>query len=61
VKSGILPGNQPALRYPMQPYAPLSDSEVKAIFAYLKTVLKIKNKSRKKSLSLKPCPDAGFL
>jgi mono/diheme cytochrome c family protein/cytochrome c2 len=44
VKSGIVPGNQPALRPPMQPYAELSDSEVKAIYAYLKTVPKLKNK-----------------
>lgn len=44
VKTGVLPGNQPALRYPMQPYLPLSDNEAKAIYAYLKTVPKIKNK-----------------
>lgn len=44
VKTGILPGNQPALRNPMQPYLALSDNEVKAIYAYLKTVPKIKNK-----------------
>lgn len=31
------------LRYPMAPHAALSDSEVKAIFAYLKTVPVIKN------------------
>lgn len=44
VKYGQLPNNQPGLRYPMQPYANLSDAEVKAIFAYLKTVPKINNK-----------------
>ena len=44
VKFGIKPGSQPALRYPMQPYSNLSDSEVKAIYAYLKTVPKIRNK-----------------
>ncbi|MGC4038635.1 MAG: hypothetical protein QM764_21915 [Chitinophagaceae bacterium] len=45
VKSGILPGNQPALRNPpMRPYASLSDKEVKSIFAYLKTIPKINNK-----------------
>lgn len=31
------------LRYPMVPYAMLSDDEAKAIFAYLKTVPKLKN------------------
>ncbi|RYG43691.1 MAG: hypothetical protein EOO01_20880 [Chitinophagaceae bacterium] len=44
VKYGIIPGNKPALRPPMQPYSALTDSEVKAIYAYLKTVPKIKNK-----------------
>ena len=44
VKYGLKPGNQPALRYPMQPYTALSDSEVKAIFSYLKTVPTINNK-----------------
>ncbi|MCU0326039.1 MAG: cytochrome c [Spirosomaceae bacterium] len=32
------------LRYPMQPHISLSDYEVKAIYAYLKTIPKIKNK-----------------
>lgn len=32
------------LRYPMQPHLTLSDYEVKAIYAYLKTIPKIKNK-----------------
>jgi mono/diheme cytochrome c family protein len=44
VKTGIVPGNAPALRPPMQPYSNLTDSEVKAIYAYLKTVPRIKNK-----------------
>ncbi|HMG66467.1 MAG TPA: hypothetical protein VK588_02240 [Chitinophagaceae bacterium] len=44
VKSGILPNNQPALRLPMQPYAALSDHEVKAIYAYLKTIPKLNHK-----------------
>lgn len=44
VKSGIVPGGGPALRPPMAPYADLSDNEAKAIFAYLKTIPKIKNK-----------------
>lgn len=48
VKSGILPDNQPALRNPMTPYANLSDKEVKAIYAYLKTVPKINNKVERK-------------
>lgn len=32
------------LKYPMLPYAVMSETEAKAIFAYLKTVPKIKNK-----------------
>lgn len=35
LKSGILPGKQPALRYPMIPYSNLSDKEAKAVYAYL--------------------------
>lgn len=48
VKTGIVPNDQPALRTPMKPYAYLSDGEVKAIYAYLKTVPTIKNKVERK-------------
>ena len=49
VKSGVLPGNQPALRNPpMLPYAGLSDKEVRSIYAYLKTIPKINNKVDRK-------------
>jgi hypothetical protein len=44
VKTGIVPNGQPSLRYPMIPYLNLSDTELKAINAYLKTVPPIKNK-----------------
>ena len=44
VKSGVVPNNQPALHYPMQPYANLTDQEVKAVYAYLNTVPVIDNK-----------------
>lgn len=44
VKYGQVPGAQQGLRYPMQPYLGLSDAEVKAIYAYLKTVPRITNK-----------------
>lgn len=44
LRSGIVPNNQPALRYPMEPYVELKPSEVKAIYEYLKTIPKIKNK-----------------
>lgn len=44
VKTGIVPYGQAALRPPMKPYTFLSDGEVKAIYAYLKTIPKIKNK-----------------
>ena len=43
VKFGIVP-NGPALRPPMMPFVNLTDSELKAIYAYLRTVPKIKNK-----------------
>jgi cytochrome c2 len=43
VKYGIHP-NGPALRPPMVPYVQLTDDEVRAIFAYMKTVPPIKNK-----------------
>ena len=42
VKTGILPSG-PALREPMAPYPYLSDGELKAMFAYLKTIPKVKN------------------
>ena len=48
VKTGIVPNGQPALRQPMIPYAYLSDNEAKAIFAYLKTIPKIKNQVDRK-------------
>lgn len=43
VKSGIKTG-EPKLRYPMAPYALLTDYEVSSIFAYLKTIPPIDNK-----------------
>ena len=43
VREGIRPDNRP-LRYPMVPYRPLTDDEVDAIFAYLRTVPPIRNK-----------------
>lgn len=42
VKFGIVP-NGPALRNPMVPFAQLTDEEAKAIYAYLRTVPKIKH------------------
>lgn len=47
VKYGIVP-NGPALRIPMAPYPDLSDNEVKAIYAYLKSIPKIHNKVERK-------------
>ena len=44
VKTGIIPTGGLALRFPMQPYSNLSDQEVKAIYAYLKTVPKLNHK-----------------
>lgn len=43
VITGVLPSG-PAVRYPMVPYTGLSESEAKAIYAYLKTIPKISNK-----------------
>lgn len=48
VKTGMLPNGQPALRQPMKPYTDLTDGEVKAIYAYLKSIPKIKNKVERK-------------
>jgi hypothetical protein len=44
LKDGQLGNNQPALREPMSPYTNLTNKEAAAIFAYLKTVPKVKNK-----------------
>jgi hypothetical protein len=38
VKYGIVPGNRPALRFPMLPYTNLTDKEAKALYAFMKTV-----------------------
>ncbi|HET7746888.1 MAG TPA: c-type cytochrome [Vicinamibacteria bacterium] len=43
VRGGIRPDNRP-LRYPMQPYAELTDDEVSAIFAYLRSVPPLENR-----------------
>lgn len=48
VKTGVLADGSPSLRLPMQPYSALTDKEVKAIFAFLKTVPVIKNKVERK-------------
>jgi mono/diheme cytochrome c family protein len=40
LRTGIVPHKQPALRYPMMPYAPLTDNEVEAIYTYLKSAPK---------------------
>ncbi|MBD0284185.1 MAG: c-type cytochrome [Flavisolibacter sp.] len=48
VKQGQLPDNQPGLRPPMKPYTQLSDAEIKAIYAYLKTLPIIHNKVERK-------------
>ena len=48
VKSGLVPNGQPALRYPMQPYSNLTEQEVKAIYAYLKTIPKLNHKVERK-------------
>lgn len=43
LRNGIIKG-RPALRQPMMPYIYLTDNEIKAIYAYLRTVPKINNK-----------------
>ena len=48
VKSGKDPAGGPALHYPMQPYSNLTDNEVKAIYAYLKTVPALDHKVERK-------------
>ena len=49
VKTGILSNDQPALRYPMDPYTNLTDKEVQAIYAYLKTIPKLDHKVERKT------------
>ena len=44
VKYGLVPNNQPALRYPMVPFVYLADGEAKAIYAYLRTVPPLSHK-----------------
>jgi hypothetical protein len=44
VKTGQVPHGEIALREPMAPYTMLSDKEARAIWAYLQTVPKIRNK-----------------
>jgi hypothetical protein len=48
VKYGLVPDGQPALRPPMIPYSNLTDNEVKAIYAFLKTVPKQHNAVERK-------------
>ena len=48
VRFGQVPANQPALRYPMLPYANLTEAEAKAIYAYLKSIPAITNKVDRK-------------
>jgi hypothetical protein len=48
VKTGIVPNGQSSLRYPMIPYLNLTDTELKAIYAYLKTVPALKHKVDRK-------------
>lgn len=48
VKYGQKPNGQHALRPPMKPYTGLSDNELKAVYAYLKTIPKINNKVERK-------------
>ncbi|HTM92088.1 MAG TPA: hypothetical protein VL095_06715 [Flavisolibacter sp.] len=48
LKTGIVPHGQPGVRPPMKPYVYLTDSEAKAIYAYLKTIPKIKNQVERK-------------
>ena len=48
VKTGQVPNGGPALRYPMQAYSNLTDQEVRAIYAYLKTVPKLDHKVERK-------------
>lgn len=43
VKNGVKPNGEP-VKYPMEPYAGLDSAEVKAIFAYLKTVPALNHK-----------------
>ena len=47
VRNGIVPKG-PSLRQPMMPFVYLTDEELKAIYAYLKTIPKLKNNVERK-------------
>ena len=44
MRTGIVKGEN-ALRYPMLPYALMTDAEAKAIYAYLRTIPKIQKRT----------------
>ena len=44
LRTGVVPGGLPPLRNPMIPFPRFTDNEVKAIWAYLKSVPKLKHK-----------------
>lgn len=44
MKAGIVPNDQPALRYPMIPYMRMTNIEIEAIYEYLKSAPKVVNK-----------------
>lgn len=48
LRTGVVPHGQALVRPPMRPYAELSEGEAKAVYAYLKTIPKIKNKVERK-------------
>ncbi|MEO6288912.1 MAG: hypothetical protein ABIO76_03260 [Ginsengibacter sp.] len=51
VKTGIVPNGLPSLRYPMIPYINLTDTELKAIYAYMKTLPPLTNKVERKFMN----------
>jgi mono/diheme cytochrome c family protein len=55
---GIRPDNRP-LRYPMVPYRPLTDDEVAAIFAYLKSVAPVHNRVKASEVYAVATDDRG--
>jgi mono/diheme cytochrome c family protein len=58
IVDGIRPDNRP-LRYPMQPYRPLLDEEVEAIYAYLQSIPAVHNPVKRAEADVVETADRG--
>lgn len=58
ILDGIRPDNKP-IRYPMQPYRPLLDEEVEAIYVYLRSIPPVHNPVQRAQADVVETADAG--